>query len=83
MKEANYFTLASHFFWTLWAINMATSTSIKFGYMEYARARLTAYYLTRDMLIGANEMPHRFNEDLLRSAKNPFYASYTKTDNEQ
>jgi hypothetical protein len=33
MKEANYFALASHFFWTLWAINMATSTGIKFGYM--------------------------------------------------
>lgn len=33
MKEANYFALASHFFWTLWAINMATSTTIKFGYM--------------------------------------------------
>jgi hypothetical protein len=33
MKEANYFTLASHFFWTLWAIHMATSTAIKFGYM--------------------------------------------------
>jgi hypothetical protein len=33
MKEANYFALASNFFWTLWAINMATSTAIKFGYM--------------------------------------------------
>jgi hypothetical protein len=33
MKEANYFTLAAHFFWTLWAIHMATSTTIKFGYM--------------------------------------------------
>jgi hypothetical protein len=33
MKEANYYALASHFFWTLWAINMATSTAIKFGYM--------------------------------------------------
>lgn len=33
MREANYFALASHFFWTLWAINMATSTTIKFGYM--------------------------------------------------
>ncbi len=33
MKEANYFALASHFFWTLWAINMARSTTIKFGYM--------------------------------------------------
>jgi len=33
MKEANYFALASNFFWTLWSINMATSTAIKFGYM--------------------------------------------------
>lgn len=33
IKEANYFTLAAHFFWTLWAIHMATSTAIKFGYM--------------------------------------------------
>lgn len=33
MKEANYYALASNFFWTLWAINMATSTAIKFGYM--------------------------------------------------
>ena len=33
MKEANYFALASHFFWTLWAINMAISTTIPSGYM--------------------------------------------------
>jgi hypothetical protein len=33
MKEANYYALASHFFWTVWSINMATSTVIKFGYM--------------------------------------------------
>jgi hypothetical protein len=33
MKEANYFALASHFFWAIWAINMATSTAIQFGYM--------------------------------------------------
>ena len=33
MKEANYFALASNFYWTLWAIHMATSTAIKFGYM--------------------------------------------------
>ena len=37
MKEANYFTLASHFFWTLWAIHIATSTTIKFGYMVRER----------------------------------------------
>ena len=33
MKEANYYALASNFFWTLWGISMATSTSIQFGYM--------------------------------------------------
>ncbi|CAF4483225.1 unnamed protein product, partial [Rotaria sp. Silwood2] len=83
IKEANYFSLASHFFWTLWSINMATSTAIKFGYMEYARARLTAYYLTRNLLLDTNEIPPRFNEDILRSEKNPFKNSYTKADNEQ
>ncbi|CAF3095413.1 unnamed protein product [Rotaria sp. Silwood2] len=83
IKEANYFALASHFFWTLWSINMATSTAIKFGYMEYARARLTAYYLTRNLLLDNNEIPPRFNEDILRSEKNPFKNSYTKADNEQ
>ncbi|CAF1475833.1 unnamed protein product, partial [Didymodactylos carnosus] len=35
MKEANYFALASHFFWSLWAITMASTTAIKFGYMVY------------------------------------------------
>ncbi|CAF0767726.1 unnamed protein product [Adineta ricciae] len=79
MKEANYYALASNFFWTLWAIHMATSTAIKFGYMEYARTRLTAYYLTRDRLVGANEMPPMFGEELLRSIKNPFQTSYVKT----
>ncbi|UJR22426.1 hypothetical protein I4U23_025486 [Adineta vaga] len=83
MKEANYYTLASHFFWTLWAIHMATSTAIKFGYMEYARTRLTAYYLTRDRLVGANEMPPTFSEELLQSTKNPFHSSYIKLDTEQ
>jgi hypothetical protein len=35
------------------------------------------------MLIGANEMPPQFSDDLLRSDKNPFHASYSKSDNEQ
>jgi len=60
---------------------MATSTAIQFGYMEYARTRLTGYYLIRDKLVGANEIPPQFDEDLLRSEKNPFYKSYIKTDN--
>ncbi|CAF3526428.1 unnamed protein product [Adineta steineri] len=84
MKEANYFALASHFFWTLWALNMAASTTIKFGYMEFARARLTAYHLQRDILTGTHDkediqIPPQIDEKLLRSPKNPFYQSYSKT----
>lgn len=50
-------------------------------FQEYGRARLTAYYLLRDMLTGANDnkdmqMPPQFTEDLLRSPKNPFYKTY-------
>ncbi|CAF0930407.1 unnamed protein product [Rotaria sordida] len=83
MKEANYFALAAHFFWTLWSIHMAVSTTIKFGYLEYARTRLTAYYLQRNMLTDVNDneltqIPPQFTEDLLRSPKNPFYKSYIK-----
>ncbi|CAF1204355.1 unnamed protein product, partial [Rotaria sordida] len=83
MKEANYFALASHFFWALWSINMATSTTIKFGYMEYARTRLTAYYVTRNLLLDNNEIPPCLNEDVLRSEKNPFKNSYITIDNEE
>ncbi|CAF2722233.1 unnamed protein product [Rotaria sp. Silwood2] len=84
IKEANYFALAAHFFWTLWAIHMAVSATIKFGYLQYARTRLTAYYLQRNMLTDVNHneltpMVPQFTEDLLRSSKNPFYKSYIKT----
>ncbi|CAF2039128.1 unnamed protein product, partial [Rotaria magnacalcarata] len=86
MTEANYFALAAHFFWALWSIHMVVSTTIKFGYLEYARARLTAYHLQRDMLTMANnnkpiQVPPQFTEELLRSTKNPFYKSYMKSIN--
>ncbi|RWS26533.1 choline/ethanolamine kinase-like protein [Leptotrombidium deliense] len=32
LKEANYFTLATHLLWTLWSINNAYSSQIVFGY---------------------------------------------------
>lgn len=32
MYETNHFTLASHLLWTLWSINNAQSSTIKFGY---------------------------------------------------
>lgn len=33
LKEANYFALASHLFWALWAICQAASTKITFDYL--------------------------------------------------
>ncbi|CAF4551060.1 unnamed protein product, partial [Rotaria magnacalcarata] len=53
---------------------------------EYARARLTAYHLQRDMLTMVNnnkpiQVPPQFTEELLRSTKNPFYKSYMKSIN--
>jgi choline/ethanolamine kinase len=32
LMEADYFTLASHMLWTLWSINNAMTSQIKFGY---------------------------------------------------
>ena len=91
LREANYFALASHFFVALWAIHLARTSTIEFGFLvrenicngireyigeflqEYARARLTAYYLQRHLLTTASkEMPPEFTEELLRSTKNPF-----------
>jgi hypothetical protein len=31
--EANYFALASHFFWSVWAICQAAATKIQFSYL--------------------------------------------------
>ncbi|XP_036182313.1 choline kinase alpha isoform X2 [Myotis myotis] len=44
LVEVNRFALASHFFWALWSIVQAKISSIEFGYMEYAQARLDAYF---------------------------------------
>ena len=31
--EANYYVLASHFFWSVWAICQAAATKIQFSYL--------------------------------------------------
>jgi choline/ethanolamine kinase len=51
IKEANYYTLASHFLWTLWSINNARNSKIQFGYLEYGKTRLTAYVNHKDQLL--------------------------------
>uniref|UniRef100_UPI00358FFAB3 choline kinase alpha-like isoform X1 n=2 Tax=Myxine glutinosa TaxID=7769 RepID=UPI00358FFAB3 len=43
LLEVNRYALASHFFWCLWSILQASISTINFGYMEYALARLEAY----------------------------------------
>lgn len=43
LREVEYFTLASHFLWTLWSIVNAHNSQISFGYWEYGKTRLDAY----------------------------------------
>ncbi len=33
LKEANYFALASHLYWTFWSIYMAKTSNIEFDYL--------------------------------------------------
>ncbi|OQR72293.1 choline/ethanolamine kinase-like [Tropilaelaps mercedesae] len=50
LQEAETFTMASHIFWSLWAINSAHSSKIEFGYWEYGAARLSRYLELKDRL---------------------------------
>lgn len=43
LQETETFTMASHIFWSLWALNSAHSSKINFGYWEYGAARLKRY----------------------------------------
>ncbi|RWS02548.1 choline/ethanolamine kinase-like protein [Dinothrombium tinctorium] len=45
LKEAEYFTLASHMLWTLWSINNAYSSQIVFGYWVCLNLFLTHFQL--------------------------------------
>ncbi|KAF2881439.1 hypothetical protein ILUMI_24725 [Ignelater luminosus] len=44
LEEVEVFTLASHFFWALWAIVNTKTSQIPFGYWEYGAERLDAYF---------------------------------------
>jgi len=44
VKEVQAFTLASHFFWSLWAVVNAQVSKIPFGYWEYGVCRLENYF---------------------------------------
>jgi ethanolamine kinase len=43
-REVNAFALASHFFWSVWAIIQAEISDIDFDYPRYAELRLSEYF---------------------------------------
>ena len=43
LKEANLFVMGSHLHWVLWSVVQAGSSTIEFGYLEYAEQRLDQY----------------------------------------
>ncbi|KAJ3651951.1 hypothetical protein Zmor_017955 [Zophobas morio] len=44
LREVEVFSLASHFFWGIWGIINAGTSTIPFGYWEYGAARLKNYF---------------------------------------
>lgn len=43
LREANLFVMGSHLHWVLWSIVQAGTSTIEFGYLEYAEQRLDQY----------------------------------------
>ncbi|XP_064634360.1 choline/ethanolamine kinase-like [Lineus longissimus] len=42
-REAEYYGMASHLFWTAWSLVQAFGSKISFGYTHYAESRFQAY----------------------------------------
>lgn len=55
LREANYFSLASHFFWSIWAICQAAVTQIEFSFLDYALVRMDLYYKKKKNLLKQEE----------------------------
>ncbi|KAI1296527.1 Choline/ethanolamine kinase [Halotydeus destructor] len=51
LHEADCYLLASHFLWSIWGLNMAFTSEIEFGYVEYGKVRLNAYYQHKEKLL--------------------------------
>jgi choline/ethanolamine kinase len=43
VREANMFTMASHYMWACWGFVQAGQSQIEFGHMEYGRERMEMY----------------------------------------
>ncbi|KAI8914290.1 kinase-like domain-containing protein [Gorgonomyces haynaldii] len=47
IREVHLFSLAAHFFWSLWALVQAEISEIDFDYLQYAQNRMTEYHLKK------------------------------------
>lgn len=50
LKEARVFSLASHLHWAIWSVVQAGSSTIDWGYLEYAEQRMDQYYYYKSMV---------------------------------
>jgi thiamine kinase-like enzyme len=44
LREASVFVMGSHLHWAIWSVVQAQSSTIEFGYLEYADQRMDQYY---------------------------------------
>lgn len=51
--EVNGFSLASHFYWGLWAMIQAMISDIDFDYMEYAVLRFNEYDKRKEQVLAS------------------------------
>lgn len=54
-REANQWSLASHFLWGVWALIQALNSSIDFDYLWYSNARLDVYFHSRDKYLTSDD----------------------------
>ncbi|KAI8078200.1 kinase-like domain-containing protein [Gilbertella persicaria] len=54
-KEVNGFSLASHFYWGLWAMIQAKISDIDFNYMDYAVLRFNEYHKRKQQVLTSLE----------------------------
>lgn len=50
-KEVNGFSLASHYYWGLWAMIQAMVSDIDFNYMDYAVLRFNEYDKRKEQVL--------------------------------
>ncbi|CAH1107912.1 unnamed protein product [Psylliodes chrysocephalus] len=62
LREVEVFTMASHLFWGVWALINAETSSIPFGYWEYACSRLSCYFQLKQKLSGSQQLKRKMDE---------------------